>query len=88
MSGGNYFIAVEQILSSLQLQRLKLFDRLSITTTHYHDASLCCSQESTEEELLIVDDAVMTTDDLLDSEAAGPYTFRVATLLLRKGCYT
>ena len=74
MSGGNYFIAVEQILSSLQLQRLKLFDRLSITTTHYHDPSLCCSQELTEEELLIVDDAVMTTDNLLDSEAA-KYTF-------------
>ena len=73
MSGGNYFIAVEHILSSLQWQRLKLFDRLSITTTHYHDPSLCCSQELTEEELLIVDDAVMTTDDLLDSEAAALY---------------
>lgn len=87
MSGGNYFIAVEQILSSLQLQRLKLFDRLSITTTHYHDPSLCCSQELTEEELLIVDDAVMTTE-IFWIQKQRPYTIRVATLLLRKGCYT
>lgn len=73
MSGGNYFIAVEQILSSLQLQRLKLFDRLSITPSHSHQQSLCCTKEFDEEELLVLDDAIVATDEHSKTEAAALY---------------
>ena len=33
-SGGNYLISVEQVLSSFNLQRLKLFHKLDIATTN------------------------------------------------------
>ena len=32
--GGNYLISVEQVLSSLSLQRLKMFHKLDIATTN------------------------------------------------------
>ena len=40
-SGGNYTISAEQVVSSLQLQRLKLFSKLEI---HMEDSSenVCC----------------------------------------------
>ena len=40
-SGGNYIISAEQVVSSLQLQRLKFFSKLEI---HMEDSSenVCC----------------------------------------------
>ena len=43
-SGGNYYIAYEQVLYSLSLQRLKLYDKLEITQSSIPELS-CCAQD-------------------------------------------
>ena len=37
-SGGNYYISYEQILSSLHLRRIKLFDSLNIPYSNEHSS--------------------------------------------------
>lgn len=58
LSGGNYFISLEQVYSSLRLQRLKLFHLLKIEDHKAHVKSSCCVEELQETELQIVDNAI------------------------------
>ena len=41
-SGGNYFISIEQVLSSLSLQRLKLYHQLDIEKSDIVVEHICC----------------------------------------------
>ena len=55
-SGGNYWISVEQIVSSMQLQRIKLFSRLSMLTGLESEWEFCCAYniKDNEEDLELV----------------------------------
>lgn len=65
LSGGNYFISVEQVVCSLQLQRLKLFTRLDVNaTTINHLDGICCSAGLKDEELELIDDAITSCTPL------------------------
>ena len=52
-SGGNYYISVEQVVSSLSMQRLKLYNQLEIEQSSTPE-NTCCTQElsSSDEELV------------------------------------
>ena len=54
-SGGNFYISVDQVLSSLHLQRLKLFKKLSIEPTNVHEKEQCCETPLDETELDCLD---------------------------------
>ena len=44
MSGGNYIISVEQVLSSLSLRRLKLYHKLNLDATEITSSEyVCCT---------------------------------------------
>ena len=67
MSGGNYYrayISVEQVLCSLQLQRLKLFDRLEIILETSSKEAECCRSDLTESELDILDNSIVSSQTL------------------------
>lgn len=65
LSGGNYFIAIDQVLSSLQLQRLKLFDQIQLTEfPTFHQACKGCQVDLSEEELNVIDECLLTVEEL------------------------
>lgn len=69
LSGGNFYIGFEQVLSSLQLQRLKLYDKLCVEEVA-HSPSDCCRQELSQEEYEIIDDSLINFDQLSSEENA------------------
>lgn len=73
MSGGNYFVSVEQVLCSLQLRRLKLFDQLETVVEQTCNSNSCCTSELTDVELEIVDDSIATGDQLSTETLAALY---------------
>ena len=50
-SNGNYHICYEQILSSLTLRRIKLFDKLKMPYTNKHFKDKCCDADLNEREI-------------------------------------
>ena len=54
-SGGNYHISYEQILNSMSLQRLKLFDRLNLPYSKEHARAICCSSDLDDKEIDLLD---------------------------------
>lgn len=66
---------MEQVLASVQLQRLKLFDRLAVDVdkSACHASAECCSLELSDEELDIVDDSITNTIEVNPDVAASLY---------------
>ena len=59
-SGGNYFISCDQVISSLSMQRLKLYNTLEIQQSNDLD-NPCCLQnlESNDDDIELVDSCSM-----------------------------
>ena len=71
-SGGNYHISYEQILSSMALQRLKLFDKLDMPYSDEHTLATCCSSELDDKEIDLLD-LVPSLKDLEEAETSALY---------------
>ena len=71
-SGGNYHISYEQIISSMTLQRLKLFDTLDMPYSNEHTQDSCCSSELDNDEIELLD-AVPCLEDLEEIETSTLY---------------
>ena len=50
LSGGNYHISMQQVLTSLSFQRLKLFHKLQCELSSKHEGENCCLEELSEED--------------------------------------
>ena len=71
-SGGSYYISVQQVINSLSLQRLKLFDKLEIDSkSHIKDD--CCSADLNEEEISMLDECFELVDMLTEKEKSSIY---------------
>lgn len=68
LSGGNYFISYEQILSSAHLRRLELFSKLDIDDLPMNSTPHCCNSEFSDQELECLDAAVIKADKVTLSE--------------------
>ena len=66
-SGGNYYISVDQVLSSLHLQHLKLFKKLSIEPSGIHQKE-CCEKPLDDNELECLDTCFEDSSELSDLE--------------------
>ena len=71
-SGGNYHISYEQILSSMTLQRLKLFDILELPYSNEHTRDSCCSTELYDNEIYLLD-VIPSLEDLEEIERSTLY---------------
>ena len=71
-SGGNYHISYEQIISSMTLQRLKLFDTLDMPYSSEHTLDSCCSSELDNIEIDLLD-VVPSLADLEETETSTLY---------------
>ena len=80
-SGGNYNISVQQVVNSLGLRRLKLFNKLDLEQSHVHIANDCCRQKLSPEEVERLDSCIESTSSttvverLLLSHIAGSRKF-------------
>ena len=61
-SVGNYYISYEQVLSSLTLRRLKLFDHLNLPYSNEHEKDGCCLRELKDDEIELLDSCLEITD--------------------------
>ena len=73
--GGNYFISTEQVLSSLSMQRLKLYNKLDIQQSEDANITACCSQDlaSSDADLQLIDNCYMESSNLNDDERSCLY---------------
>lgn len=72
LNGGNYHIAVEQVLSSAKFRRLDLYAKLEVIVAkediHRSD---CCESEMSEEELIMMDESLLedvNSEELSEAE--------------------
>lgn len=72
-SGGNYYISVDQVMSSLHIQRLKLFKKLSIEPTGVHKKELCCEKPLGDDELECLDKCFEASSKLSHIERSTLY---------------
>ena len=70
LSGGNYEIAVEQVLCGIKLQRLKLYHRIQNMQDVSHNDDECCCSQFSQEELWAMDSAILAVSDISPSENA------------------
>ena len=69
MSGGNYYISVDEIFNSLKIQRIKLFSALNLLThKKSHIACIHCNSPFSDKELDVVDDALKKIENVTFSE--------------------
>lgn len=87
LSGGNYYIAVEQVLSSLQLQRLKLYDKLAIDDPSPCPGLKCCDSDLTDHELEALDDSFSEGSYLSAEESSALYYACGYVAYKMGGCY-
>ena len=69
--GGNMYIAYEQILSSLTLRRIKLFDKLNMEYSNDHAKNACCEAPLSEKEVELLDN--IPVEQLSDTEMSTLY---------------
>ena len=67
LSGGNYHISMQQVLSSLSFQRLKLFHKLQCESSSKHEGENCL-EELSEEDWDNVATCFQRTSSLSDNE--------------------
>lgn len=72
LSVGNFYISVEQVVCSLKLQRLKLFDSLKAKKPA-HEFSGCCTEDFADEELEVLDNTGSNMDNITEEENATLY---------------
>ena len=73
-SGGNYLISAEQVFSSFQLERVKLFSKLDITTEENRGNDCCSiSLEDSEEDLEFVERCFIESSNLNTVERSTLY---------------
>ena len=75
-SGGNYFISTEQVVSSLSMQRLKLYNQLGIQQSDDNEEiSSCCTQDlqSNDEDIELVENCYKESSNLNDEERSSLY---------------
>ena len=73
-SGGNYLISVEQVVTSLSMQRLKLYDKLNIQQPANTEIMSCCQElQSCDEDLDLVESAFAQSSNLNDDERSTLY---------------
>ena len=73
LSGGNYHISMQQVLSSLSFQRLKLFHKLQCESSSKHEGENCCLEELSEEDWDNVATCFQRTSSLSDNEKSTFY---------------
>ena len=74
MSGGNYYIGLDQLLCSARLRKLKLFEELDIDRSEFfHVQNLCCSKEMSDDELSVIDSLFERSNSLSDNERSSLY---------------
>ena len=69
--GGNMYFAYEQILSSMTLRRIKLFDKLDMPYSNDHKTKDCCESPLSEKEVVLLDS--IPTSELSDNELSSLY---------------
>ena len=69
-SGGNYYIGVEQIISSAHFRKLQLYNRLNISDDEHSSHSLmsCCDSEFDETESLMMDMIIEEISNISENE--------------------
>ena len=74
-SGGNYFISVEQVISSLSLQRLKLYHQLGIERSDEIVENICCvsNLEDRDEYIELVESSFEESWNLTETELSTLY---------------
>ena len=74
LSGGNYFISAEQVICSLGMQRLKLYNKLNL---HQSDDvnNDCCAQDlqTNDEDIELVESSFTDSSHLNDEERSALY---------------
>ena len=73
LSGGCYFISVEQVMMSARMRKLSLFNKLEIDHLLPHSNDLCCLSEFNEEELALLDNCFDGMESLSEGENATLY---------------
>ena len=73
LSGGCYYISVEQVLMSARMRKLALFNKLEIADVPHLSANDCCSSDFTEEELSLLDNSIDNIDSITPEEDASLY---------------
>ena len=69
-SGGNYNISVQQVINSLRVQRIDLFNKLDAKGSNVHLANNCCKQNLTPAEIECLDNCFENTSSITDNERA------------------
>ena len=73
IKSGNYHISMQQVLSSLSFQRLKLFHKLQCESSSKHEGENCCLEELSEEDWDNVATCFQRTSSLSDNEKSTFY---------------
>ena len=73
-SGGNFLIAAEQVINSLQLERLKLFNKLDIRVEKSCE-NVCCTYDmiDNDEDMEALDECFVGSCDLTPTEKSSLY---------------
>ena len=71
-SGGNFYISYEQIISSMTLRRIKLFDKLDMPSSNDHFNDECCNRDLTDKEIDVLD-KIPSSSDLSEVESSTLY---------------
>ena len=67
LSGGNYHISMQQVLSSLSFQRVK-FNKLQCESSSKHESEDCCKEDLSEEVWEHIESCFQKTSTLTDIE--------------------
>ena len=72
LSGGNYWISVEQIISSLTLRRMKLYHKLELENVDSVGQVECCKQslDDRDEDIELLDTCFSKASDLTEAQRA------------------
>ena len=73
LSGGTYFVGVEQVLSSANIRAKKFLVDLESCEAPHHIERSCCSDPITAAELDLIDQAMENPDDIPGNEATALY---------------
>ena len=66
-SGGNYNISVQQVINSLRVQRIDLFNKLDAKGSNVYLANNCCKQNLTPAEIECLENCFENTSSITDN---------------------
>ena len=73
LTGGNYYMSLNNVFNSLKLQRIKLFNSLNIQEKIWHAEMDCCIQPLNHDELRLLDDCFDLPSNLSEIERSSVY---------------